>query len=297
MKGKNYILQKTIKSNSPKNNIFTIVPLNDGRLALCKGDDFTIYDMKNNKEDIIIPNIGIKYLHQFKDNKLYFYSNFHFIQKFNLIELTENNKYIDRTDLLPKGIKAFLIKEYSDKIMFADFSSIDTYTKINGKYQLISKFRTTYRNFITLRAGLMALLTEHVLKVYNINTLKPNKKSFRVSKGIKTITFFSGNYLLMASKDELIIFDYNNFKIIKSIATGYDIFKIISTKDRVLIGEYDEKSNKSRFTTYKIDIKNNFNIKRLTVNDNPHKTSVFKIVQCYDGTIVTHHHEYMKIWK
>ena len=299
MKGKKYTLQKTITSNSPIKNIFTLLPLNDGRLALCKGDDLTIYDLKNNREDIIISNVGIKYLYQFKDNKLYYYSLYRFIPSFNLIELTDNNKYIDRTDFLPKNIKAILIKEYSNKVMFSLLNepSIDTYTKINGKYQLISRFKTKYRNFITLRGGLMALSTEYVLRVYNINTLKQNKNSFRSSKEIKTIAFFSESYLLMASKDELAVFDYTNFKIIKSISTGYDIFKIIVIKDKVLIGESDEKNNKSRFTTYKIDSKNNLNIKRLTVNDSPHKTSAFKIVQCKDGTIVTHQHECMKIWK
>ena len=68
--------------------------------------------------------------------------------------------------------------------------SIYTYIKISGKYQLISRFKIKYRNFIILRGGLMTLYSEHVLKVYNINSLKPNKFSFIASREIKTITFF-----------------------------------------------------------------------------------------------------------
>ena len=102
---------------------------------------------------------------------------------------------------------------------------------------------------------------------------------------------------MIASKDELIVYDYKNFNIVNSITTGYNIFKIISIKDKVLIAESDKKNNKSRFTTYKINIKDKFNIKRLSVNDSPHNADIFKIVQCQDGTIITHLHEFMKIWK
>ena len=175
--------------------------------------------------------------------------------------------------------------------------SIYTYIKISGKYQLISRFKIKYRNFIILRGGLMALSSEHVLKVYNINSLKPNKFSFIASREIKTITFFRKNFLLIASKDELQILDYINNKIIKYISTGYNIFKIIVNEFKVLIAESDNKNDKSRFTIYKIDMKNNFDIKRLSFIDNPHKTSAFNIVLCKDGTIITHHHESMKIWK
>ena len=246
--------------------------------------------------------IQISYLYQFKDNKLYYYAFFGFTPKFNLIELTDNNKYIDRTDQLPKNIKAILIKEYCNKVMFSLLKepSIDAYTKIQGKYQLIWRFKTQYSNFITLKSGLMALSTKYVLRIYNFYTLKPNKNSFTNYKGIKTITFFSNNFLLMASKDQLAIFDYKNNKVVQSISTGYNIFKIIVNKFKVLIAETNEKSDKSRFTIYKIDIKNNFNIKKLSVNDNPHKTeawNVFNVVQCNDGTIITHRDLCIKIWK
>ena len=299
MKGKKYILQKIINFD---NRINSILPLNDGRLALCKNDNLTIYDIKNNKEVLIMNRIQISYLYQFKDNKLYYYAFFGFTPKFNLIELTDNNKYIDRTDQLPKNIKAILIKEYCNKVMFSLLKepSIDAYTKIQGKYQLIWRFKTQYSNFITLKSGLMALSTKYVLRIYNIYTLKPNKNSFTNYKGIKTITFFSNNFLLMASKDQLAIFDYKNNKIVQSISTGYNIFKIIVNKFKVLIAETNEKGDKSRFTTYKIDIKNNFNIKKLLVNDNPHKTeawNVFNMVQCNDGTIITHRDLCIKVWK
>ena len=298
MKGK-YKLEKTIKSNSPMRNICTLLPLNDGRIALGKYEELAIYDLKTHREDTIVTNVGIRYLYQFKDNKLYYYSNYRFISTFILIELTGDNKYIDKTVLLPKNIKAILIKEYKNKVMFSLLNepSIDTYININEKYQLVSRFKTKYTNFVILGGRSMAISNEFVLRVYDINSLKKKKKNYRSNKGIKTITFFSKNFLLIASKDELIVFDYKNFNIVNSITTGYNIFKIISIKDKVLIAESDKKNNKSRFTTYKINIKDKFNIKRLSVNDSPHNADVFKIVQCQDGTIITHLHEFMKIWK
>ena len=301
MKGK-YKLEKTIKSNSMI-NICTLLPLNDGRIALGKYEELAIYDLKTHREDTIVTNVGIRYLYQFKDNKLYYYSNYYshyrFFPTFILIELTDNNKYIDKTVLLPKNIKAILIKEYKNKVMFSLLNepSIDTYIKINEKYQLVSRFKTKYINFIILGGGSMAISNEFVLRVYDINSLKKKKKNYKSKKGIKTITFFSKNFLLIASKDELIVFDYKNFNIVNSITTGYNIFKIISIKDKVLIAESDKKNKKSRFTTYKINIKDKFNIKRMSVNDNPHNADIFKIIQCQDGTIITHLHEFMKIWK
>ena len=176
MKGK-YKLEKTIKSNSMI-NICTLLPLNDGRIALGKYEELAIYDLKTHREDTIVTNVGIRYLYQFKDNKLYYYSNYRFISTFILIELTGDNKYIDKTVLLPKNIKAILIKEYKNKVMFSLLNepSIDTYIKINEKYQLVSRFKTKYINFIILGGGSMAISNEFVLRVYDINSLKKKKK-------------------------------------------------------------------------------------------------------------------------
>ena len=192
MKGK-YKLEKTIKSNSMI-NICTLLPLNDGRIALGKYEELAIYDLKTHREDTIVTNVGIRYLYQFKDNKLYYYSNYYshyrFFPTFILIELTDNNKYIDKTVLLPKNIKAILIKEYKNKVMFSLLNepSIDTYIKINEKYQLVSRFKTKYINFIILGGGSMAISNEFVLRVYDINSLK-KKKIIDLIKELKLSLF------------------------------------------------------------------------------------------------------------
>ena len=111
----------------------------------------------------------------------------------------------------------------------------------------------------------MALLTEDKLEFYETEIFKNIEKSVKFNNEPNILSVFDDNYLLIGIENKVEIYDYKNFKSIKSIFISYEIKKIFVNQNKVYIGceydianEYIIDNNGNYQQTYNIPIPNKF---------------------------------------
>ena len=265
---------KTISNDNLPNEFFTLYSLKDGRLAIGGYRKLIIYNMKTYKIGIIIelqydsPNI--EFMYQLNDEKLFHYVYDHstegpWVDEYfynNLIELSDNN-YLDKTDILPKESIYNILREYSENILFGGISyennsnqviystnatgckRIEKLVKNEGKYNITACLNINLINFIVLKNDMMAVLTSDKLHFYEIDKFKKNGNSVKLNKPEK-LAIFNDNFLLIRVQNRVEMYDYKNYKSIKSFGCAYPIKVIYINQNKVFIGEstrYDLKNN------------------------------------------------------
>jgi hypothetical protein len=313
---------KTIPDEFLPGMVSTLYILNDGRIALGGNAYLSIYNPKTEKVDM---KINLRYnriifMLQLSDNKIFYCTfksetegGYYDAYYFNyLIELT-GNTHKDMTSILPPKSTYNLMREYSDIILFAGISySIrkDQYNDSNAsgpkriekleksnedKYQITKSVNLDFIDFILLNKNLIAALLINRLEFYDVNELKKIKSSEKINNLYTCVkmAYFSENLILVGTTKTVEIFDYTNFKSIKSISCVYPIIKIYVNKNKVFIGEstryYDNK-----ITEYEMD--ENGNYKQIYAFNNPHNNELTDIVQAEDGKLITCDPASIKIW-
>jgi len=177
----------------------------------------------------------------------------------------------------PKRIeKMEKFDENSDKSSFSD-----------GKYQIVSTLKIGFNDFISLKNKLIAILTEDRIHFYETEKLQQIGKSSKISnKGIK-LSYFNKNLILIGTQKNIEIYDYKNFKIIKSIFCAYPVKAIYINQNKFFIGE--EKT----ITEYEIGVDRNY--KQINTFK-AHKYYIKDITQVNDGRLITCSELYVKIW-
>jgi len=303
-------------------SISVLCTLNDGRIAIGGKTSLIIYNMKTNKVDIQI-KLGVnqvRFITELIGNKLFYltrsyetegpYADEYFYN--NLIEISENS-YKDLTKILSSESKYDIIREYSDKILFAGFSYSLNYHKgdkyystnamgdkkidkllLQDTYQIINSINIDFIDFILLNKNLIAVLLINKLDFYDTNELKQIKTSQKINNLYTCVKmgYFSENLIVIGTTRTIEIFDYKNFMSIKSINCVYPIKKIFANKNKLFIGESDKYA--SKITEYEID--ENGNYKQIDTLDNPHKYELIDFTQVEDGRLITTDSCYVKIW-
>ena len=251
-----------------------------------------------------------------------------------LIELSENS-YKNMTHILPPESKYNILREYSDKILFGGISystkpnkydkyytsnaygekrieKLEKYEKSNeyksdmedyfqDKYQITNSVNIDFIDFIVLNKNLIAVLLINRLDFYDVNELKKIKSSGKVSNMYTCVrmAYFSENLIIIGTTRNIEIFDYSNFKTIKSIFCVYPIKAIYTNKNKVFIGEstgyeYSNDCAQNRITEYEMDETGNYN--QIDSLNNPHKNEITDITQAKDGRLITSELAKVKIW-
>ena len=110
--------------------------------------------------------------------------------------------------------------------------------KSDEKYQLVSSLIIDFNDFISLKNKLIAVLTDDRIHFYNSVKMSAIGKSSKISNiGIK-LSYFNENLILIGTGKHVEIYDYKNFKIIKTIFCVYPIKLIYINQNKVVyIGE------------------------------------------------------------
>ena len=134
---------------------------------------------------------------------------------------------------------------------------------------------------------------------YESNNLSKIGKSSKISNIGEKIACFDEHLLLIGTQKNVEIYNFEMFKIVKSIFCVYPIRVIYINQNKVFIGEsknYDLSKNgaENRITEYEMDIDGNY--KQIYSYNNPHKNELNDITQVKDGRLVTCSNSYVKIW-
>ena len=113
------------------------------------------------------------------------------------------------------------------------------------------------------------------------------------------MAYFNENLIIIGTTRNIEIFDYSNFKTIKSIFCVYPIKAIYTNKNKVFIGEstgyeYSNDCAQNRITEYEMDETGNYN--QIDSLNNPHKNEITDITQAKDGRLITSELAKVKIW-
>ena len=164
-----------------------------------------------------------------------------------------------------------------------------------NKYQITKSVNLDFIDFIVLNKNLIAALLINRLEFYDVNELKKIKSSEKINNLYTCVkmAYFSENIILIGTTKTVEIFDYTNFKSIKSISCIYPIKKIYVNKNKVFIGESTRRSD-NKITEYEMDETGNY--KQIYSLNNPHNYELTDIVQAKDGKLITCDPTSIKIW-
>lgn len=307
----------------------TLYGLNDGRLAIGGETELVIYNMKSYKVDIKIKSKKVKFILQLKDNKLFYYSYEHdsegiwsdYYHYNNLIELSEK-EYKDKNSVLPVPSKYNILRQFSDTILFGGINycikqtkyeksnsygskRIEKIVKDNDfekyanieKYEVESSLEIDFIDFTPLKNDTIAVLQKDNICFYDINKLSIKKKN-KINDG-KIISNFNDKFLIYGTQNNLIIFDYINYKYVKSLPFIYPIRKIYTKKNNVFIGQskdLDIKRNKADNMIVEYEIDENGNYIQKNECRNCHNNELIDITQVNDGRIISCSCLYINIW-
>ena len=325
---------KTISNDNLPYYFYTLYSLKDGRLAIGGYRKLLIYNMKTYKIDIIIElkydSPYLKFMYQLNNGKLFYYvydnstegpAEDEYFYNY-LIELSDKN-YLDKTDILPKESKYNILREYSDNILFGGITyennsnkfcyatnatgckrieklvKNDENDEMKGKYNITACLNINFINFILLKNNMMAVLTSDKLQFYEIDKFKKNENSVKFKNKPEKLSIFNENFLLIGVQNRVEIYDYKNFKSIKSFCCVYPIKVIYVNQNKVFIGEstrYDLKRGSAYNIINEYELDNNGNYKQVYSYTNPHKNELVDITQVKDGRLITCSRQKVKIW-
>ena len=289
---------KTIKkSKNFPSKIFCLCALNDGGLAI-GGFELIIYNMKTYRIDIYIDDCA-NFIKSLSGNKL-FYNN----GKNNLVELSEKD-YINKSDILPEYSDYNILYEISNNTLLAGkYYQYQTEDDIKEKIVKLEKDGEKYKikldlgadgliNFILLENNIFAVLRNNVPNVlcfYNVNNFKCIKHQF-FSPETNYISPLNEKYMLIGTNNDIIIYDYINFKANKKIKCNYNLYKIKTNNYKLFVCE--SIKDKNQMTEYEIDKDGNY--KKIYINDK-FKKKIVDLTLVSDGRLITCSEENVKIW-
>ena len=313
---------ETIAKEFLPKSVSVLYTLKDGRIAIGGNTSLLIYNMKTNNVDIKI-NLGsnqVKFIFELNGNKLFYFTRSYetegpYADEYFYNDLVEisGNSYKDVTNILPSESKYDIIREYSDKILFAGISYSLKYHKddkyyftnamgdkkiekllLQDKYQIINSINIDFIDFFLLNKNLIAVLLINKLDFYDINELKQIKTSPKINNLYTCVkmAYFSENLIIIGTTRTIEIFDYKNFMTIKSIYCVYPIKKIFANKNKLFIGESDKYE--SRITEYEMDETGDY--KKIDTFNNPHKYELIDFTHVEDGRLITTDSCDVKIW-
>jgi len=315
------------KSNIFPSDINVLCALNDGRLAIGGREHLVIYNMKTYNLDIHIQTFHtVNTIVSLSNNRL-FYTTYYTesegpwvdeIVDDYLIELNGKN-YKDITNAIIDYSQSYnILYEYSDTFLIAGRSykhqnnnfndRIVILQKIDGRYKKIARLEITkLMHFILLNKNLIATLTKYKytgekdtstcnLTFYHTKLLKFIKRD-TIERTVK-ISALDEKFMLIGTKNAVIIYDYIHYKKVKKISCMYPIYKIILYQNIIYIGEseeYDAKKEiyKNRIVEYEFDNQGNF--KQIYSYYKP-QNLLIDFVKVKDGRIITCSEKNVKIW-
>jgi len=291
--------------------------LNDGRLAVGGNKKLVVFNMKTYKVDIEIKSkyLGsVKFISQLNDGKLFYYERYHSSEwaweddvHYNyLVELLEND-YSDKTDILLEGSLYNILKQNSDDIIFGGINykikkhdkfystnasggkRIEKLVKKDEKYNMVACLNLNFIDFVLLKNNKMAILRKDKLEFYEIEEFKTCEKSVEFNEEPDTLSVFDDNFLLIGIDNKVQIYDYKNFKKVKSIFIPYTVKVIYVYQNKVYIACESDIANE-----YEID--NNGNYKQISSIPLQGKI-VDDITVVKDGRLITSANDTIKIWR
>ena len=109
-------------------------------------------------------------------------------------------------------------------------------------------------DFVLLKNNKLALLTKDKLEFYEIKKFKTCKQSVKFNNKPKVLSAFDDNFLLIGIENKVEIYDYKNFKNVKSIFIPYIVKVIYVNQNKVYIACKSNIANE-----YEIDNNGNYN--------------------------------------
>jgi hypothetical protein len=272
---------RVIKSKNLPVVIECLYALNDGRLAIGGRNKLVIYNMKAYKVDIQIErkNYGyVEFITQLNDGNIFYYEHarstegqweddYHYNY---LVELSEND-YSDKNDILTKDSLYNILKQNSDDIIFGGINykikkenfyttnasvskRIEKLVKNDEKYSMVACLNKNFIDFVLLKNNKMALLSKDKLEFYEIEAFKTCEQSVKFNSEPEVLSVFDDNFLLIGIENKVEIFDYKNYKKVKSIFIPYNVKVIKVNQNKVYIACECDIANE-----YEIDNNGNYN--------------------------------------
>jgi hypothetical protein len=188
-----------------------------------------------------------------------------------LIELS-GNQYSDKTDILPKNSDYNILKQNSDDIIFGGINykvkndsyyyttsasgckRIEKLVKNDEKYSMVTCLNIDFIDFVLLKNNKMALLSKDKLEFYEIEAFKTCEQSVKFNSEPEVLSVFDDNFLLIGIENKVEIFDYKNYKKVKSIFIPYNVKAIKVNQNKVYIACECDIANE-----YEIDNNGNYN--------------------------------------
>ena len=99
----------------------------------------------------------------------------------------------------------------------------------------------------------MSILRKDKLEFYEIEEFKTCEKSVEFNEEPDTLSVFDDNFLLIGIDNKMQIYDYKNFKNVKSVFIPYTVKVICVYQNKVYIACEDEIANE-----YEIDNNENY---------------------------------------
>ena len=306
---------KVIPSKNLPFSIYCLYALNDGRLAIGGDRKLVIYNMKTYKVDIQIKakyDGRVKFISQLNDGNLFYYEHSHSTEGpwedddfYNyLIELS-GNQYSDKTDIFPKDSNYNILKQNSDDIIFGGINyeiknesyystnasgckRIEKLVKNDEKYSIVACLNIDFIDFVLIKNNKLALLKKNKLEFYEIKTFKTCEQSVKFKNNPITLSVFDDNFLLIGIEDKVEIYDYNNFKNVKSIFIPYTVKVIYVNQNKVYIACEHNIANE-----YEIDNNGNYN----QISSIPLTNKIVSdITVVKDGRLIICANDTIKIW-